>query len=92
MVYSLEAKRVIREIVRDMKRNIVSVDVGSFSELHDYVDANEYFIEYVLDGRYDGSDEENAKCNEVGNEVNAWFNSLPIPRRLDDVINAAPVI
>ena len=34
--------RAIREILEDMKNGVVPEHVSTFSELHDYVDANEY--------------------------------------------------
>jgi hypothetical protein len=62
--------RAKREILDDIETGNVPASVGSFSELHDFVDAN----------GYGGAFEEDAHCvdnvdfwNAVQNSVNKWL-------------------
>lgn len=73
--YDFEATvaRVKAEVLADIEAGIVPADVGSFSQLHDFVDANCY------GGAEDYPGEEfctDAFCNfwnRVQNAVDAWL-------------------
>ena len=57
-----------REILEDIESGIVPNGIHDFSELHDYIDANEYGG--LCD---DNEDATIAECNEVQNAVNVWL-------------------
>ena len=80
------------EILEDMESGRVPVTVASFSELHDYVDANEYgglcedlwwcLPEDATDKQYDEND---GNCllhfdlaNAVQSAVDQWLKSYPV--------------
>jgi hypothetical protein len=60
-----------REILEDMHRGIVPCNVSSFSELHDYVDANGYGA--AFEEPFDDSEEACAFWNAVQNTLDAWI-------------------
>jgi hypothetical protein len=70
------ALQMIRSIKADMETGAVPVTVRTFSELHDYVDANEYLIE-----AYQNADEEldsasmskSIRDNRAMDMVNVWL-------------------
>lgn len=67
-----------REIVTDVRAGTVPLTVGSFSELHDYVDANEYgglCDEGSWWGEQDMSpgSEALAAAGEMQSSVDAWL-------------------
>lgn len=75
-------KRIKQEIVFDVARSIVPATVGSFAELHDYVDANLYGgTEELLDSltkEYGGQEAMNRHCdimNPIMDAVDAWIKS-----------------
>lgn len=61
------------EITDDIEHGVVPATVGSFSELHDYVDANLYggLCDAVGDG-FEWADDIDA-CNEVQNALDSWI-------------------
>ena len=66
--------RAKKEILLDMAWGNVPTSVGSFSELHDHVDANEYGG--ACEAWYEGCTEVDEFCdfwNRVQNEVDAWL-------------------
>lgn len=65
--------RAKREITDDIAAGRVPADVGSFSELHDYVDANEYggLTEWDLDDL--ATEQGLAFADRVQTEVDAWI-------------------
>ena len=67
--------RMKTEIQADQAAGIVPQQVKSFSELHNYVDANEYggFCE---EGRNILSEESVAFANEAQNQVDKWLSDL----------------
>jgi len=67
---SLEAKKIIRLIVDDIVKGQVPTGLTAFSQLHDYVDANEYLIEAGLDY---ADDEDIRRCNMIVEEVSDWL-------------------
>lgn len=68
------AEAMKSEIIADVKSGIVPATVGSFSELHDYVDANCYGgTEKLLDDV--GMDACLALCNPAMDKVDAWIKS-----------------
>lgn len=61
------ADKIMSKIDADIARGRVSADVATFSELHDYVDANGYLLEVVPDtGDWDSW---NANQNDAADEV-----------------------
>lgn len=62
------AEWIMAEIDADIARGQVAADVGSFAELHDYVDANEYLLQAVPD--MDDYAEWIAAHNATADEVN----------------------
>ena len=64
-------ERMKQEILADIAAGRVPTTVASFSELHNYVDANEYGG--ACEGDFDGSDEVVAFWNRLQNEVDAWL-------------------
>ena len=72
MIFSLEAKQIIAAIVNDMKAGTVDADCPDFSALHNFVDANEYFLQFT-DVFADGFDEDAfRKASFIADEV-TWF-------------------
>jgi len=69
--------RIQSEILLDISRGVIPASVGSFSELHDYVDANEYggFCEDVLCdaliAHFGGRDENEGMPDGLMNYMNA---------------------
>jgi hypothetical protein len=69
-------ERAKREVLADIRSGRVPASVRDFSELHDYVDANEYggACETDSDVAFDGFTEEQVDFwNEVQNRVDAWI-------------------
>jgi hypothetical protein len=67
-----------REILADVRSSLVPVTVASFSELHDYVDANGYGGAFE-----DGAPDPCEFCdfwNEVQNRIDQWIKSGAIRR------------
>ena len=69
--------QIKREVLEDIRERKVPVDVRSFSELHDYVDANEYggFCDpespnHDLDA---GKDEDADYVNDVQDAIHGWL-------------------
>lgn len=89
-----------REIARDVLELVVPVNVGSFSELHDYVDANEYGgfcedgdagITDTLIAHFGGRDEDEGMPDEVINFMNecqsridAWLSAGGLEQRIEN--------
>lgn len=66
-------ERSKREILEDIEAGTVPSTVATFSELHDYVDANEYgglCEEDSIVGAYGGWVDD---ANKIQNAVNAWL-------------------
>lgn len=65
-----------REIEADVASGRVPATVGSFSELHDYVDANEYG-QLATPGFFDDCEAAGVDwvdvANEIQGEVDAWI-------------------
>lgn len=59
-------ERVQTEILEDIASGRVPSTVASFSELHDYIDANDY-------GGSDTYDLSLAEINEMQKQVDAWL-------------------
>jgi hypothetical protein len=72
-VYSLEAKQIIRAVVRDMRSGVVEVDCPDFAYLHNFVDANEYFLQETDIFDYLFGDEQFKKADAVAEEVTWWL-------------------
>ncbi len=64
-------ERAKREVLADIFTRRVPGTVASFSELHDYVDANEYGG--GTEGDFDGSDEACTFWNAVQDAVDKWL-------------------
>ncbi len=65
-------KRAMAEVVADVEAGRVPAEVRSFSQLHDYVDANYYGG--AFEREHDpSSDEDTNFFNAVQNAVNAWI-------------------
>jgi hypothetical protein len=68
-----------KEVEEDVASGRVPRDVASFSELHDYVDANEYgglcdTVPWITSaGRARLSEDGTDAANQVQNEVDAWI-------------------
>lgn len=60
------------EITADVKDGLVSADVSSFSELHDYVDAN-YYGGWIDDDVPFRGEEDLPDVNIMQNAVDAWI-------------------
>ena len=71
------------EILYDVREGIVPQSVGSFGELHSYVDANEYGINDPDDDiEFNESEEPGGyiyELNALQNAVDAWITSGGIP-------------
>lgn len=77
MIWASDARERVerskREILDDIAKGVVPSDVASFSELHDYVDANEYGG-LCEEGATDGPVEEFIALGRiVQDEVDAWL-------------------
>ncbi len=59
-----------KELLSDVARGIIPATVASFSELHDFVDANEYGGGCE---EFDGSDEACSFWNQVQNAIDIWI-------------------
>jgi hypothetical protein len=59
-------------ILADVRDGVVPRTVGSFSELHSFVDANEYVLAILRD-QFDGSDESLRVANTIDDEVDEWI-------------------
>jgi hypothetical protein len=68
-------ERTKAEITDDMAFGIVSTEVRSFSELHDFVDANTYGGICDADGTWDdvGTDQGLEAINDVQDAVDQWL-------------------
>jgi hypothetical protein len=64
----LAVARAQREIRADVRSGRVPADVGSFAQLHDFVDANDYGGCEA----FDGSDESCRFWNAVQDELDQW--------------------
>lgn len=64
-------ERAKAEILKDIAKGVVPDSVASFSELHDYVDANWYGG--AFEGEFDASDECLYFWNRVQGEVDEWL-------------------
>lgn len=85
-------ERAKSEIVYDVAAGIVPRSVSSFSELHDYVDANEYggAVRWPEDGPPEGDDEsyvtEHCKFwNAVQDQLHEWLASGVMRQAADRV-------
>lgn len=64
---------IIRKAVNaDIKNGVIPTTVKSFSELHDYVDANEYVI-LAYDGKISFSQKWFKEANKLMDEVDLWL-------------------
>jgi hypothetical protein len=63
--------RAIEEIEADIACGVVPATVGSFAELHDYVDANEYGGAFETD--WSDSDAHCAFWSAVQSRVDSWL-------------------
>lgn len=68
------------EILEDVKKGIVPNDIESFSELHDFVDANMY-------GGL-GDDEWIANHDDDGEPTDKWSNWMDVICKTQDVVDA----
>lgn len=57
-----------KEISADIAEGIIPTSISSFSELHDYVDANEYGLGIIT-----ASDDEHALFNEASDKISEWL-------------------
>lgn len=71
-------RRSKQEIFEDVAAGVVPVDVRSFSELHNYVDANDY-------GGVNEGDLTIAQSNEVQQRVDRWIKSGAVRRKVASV-------
>lgn len=60
-----------REILEDIASGRVPATVRTFSELHDYLDANEYVVQGLFDS--DGPAQSYDDVNAVLGELDAWL-------------------
>ena len=69
--------RMKAEILADITRGAIPSDIESFSELHDYVDANEYggFCEEGFADQFGGinSDDFMTHSNDAQNVIDSWL-------------------
>lgn len=68
------AEEIKREITSDVASGQLPKDVASFSELHDFVDANEYFL---LTVGYDPSPMAARISDMICDMVNQWLAGRP---------------
>jgi hypothetical protein len=66
-----KVERAKREILEDIASGIVPHHVGSFAELHDYVDANGYGG--AFEEPFDPSDWGHSFWNAVQSELDRWI-------------------
>ena len=71
MVGTPVVERAKREILADINAGRVPMEVRTFAELHDYVDANGYGGAFEED--FDGSEEACAFWNRVQSEIDGWL-------------------
>lgn len=70
------ALTVIESIKRDMEAGRIPSTVRSFSELHDFVDANEYVLDALEvhgEEQDSESDEQAHLCNRTMDMVTVWL-------------------
>lgn len=68
------AERIKAEVVEDVRGGRVPADVATFSELHDYVDANDYFDLGGDDCPLDpGREEDCTVLNAASSIVDGWL-------------------
>ena len=94
-VYCYESKLAMRMIVHDMTTGRVPSTAATFSELHDYVDANDYLLTAVGHIDFDGdsdSEAELALANVISDEVDWWLRHLGDRSSAAAVRAQAPVI
>jgi hypothetical protein len=88
MLVDETVKMAQQQILHDIATGIVPGSVGTFGELHNYVDANEYggLCDMMSDYRDENDDPSEAFsvfCNRVQNTLNEW-----LVGRAQEIINA----
>jgi hypothetical protein len=70
------AREVIRLVGKDVAEGSVPWDVAEYSELHDYVDANEYTLEVIGPFYPDDNEENGPEPVDLTNEVQTRFSEM----------------
>ena len=69
---NIRVKTIKKSINVDIKSGLVPTTVSTFSELHDYVDANEYLIE-AYGGKFPFTQKGFKEANKLMDEIDQWL-------------------
>jgi hypothetical protein len=88
-ILSLEAKYVIRSIIRGMLSGAIPTGVQDFSAIHDYTDPNDFIIEAM--GYVPNTEADFLKASAIVDEVNSWL-THQVDRSLVAIQAGRPVL